>query len=113
MQTLLQISNSTGYVSFQNTSAGSYTFKIVRSGYPQTNETLDYSGQPLILTIPLTVNIDSNTHTNNLTAIIVAVIITSAVTAIVVYVLLVKRRKPPNMKNLQQLKKQMESKKKY
>jgi hypothetical protein len=112
VQTLVQISNSTGYVSFQNTSAGSYTFKIIREGYPQTNETLDYNGQPLTLSIPLTANIDNNPHVNDST-VIVAVIIAAAVATVVVYVLLVKRRKSPNTKNLQQLRKQMESKKKY
>jgi hypothetical protein len=112
VQTLLQISNSTGYVSFQNASAGIYTFKIIRQGYPQTNETLDYDGQPLTLSIPLTANIDNNPHANN-SPVIVAGIIAATVAAVVVYLLLVKRRKSPNTKNLQQLKKQMENKKKY
>ena len=111
-QTLLQVSNATGYVSFQNATAGSYTFKITRLGYPETNETLDYNGQPLTLSIPLTANTDSNPNANNPIVIVVVIIVAIAITAIV-SLILVKRRKAPNMKNLQALKKQYDSKKKF
>jgi hypothetical protein len=111
-QTLLQISNATGYVSFQNAPAGSYTFKIIKQGYPETNETLDYSGQPLTLSIPLTATTESTQNNNNL-IVIGAIIIIAVAVAAVVTVLLVKRRKTPNIKNLQELKKQMNNNKKF
>ena len=111
-QTLLEISNATGYVSFQNATAGSYTFKIIKQGYPDTNETLDYNGQPLTLTVPLTANIESNPNANNL-IIIVAVIIVAVAIVAVVSVLMLKRGKAPNIKKLQDLKKQMDSNNKY
>jgi hypothetical protein len=111
-QTLLQISNATGYVSFQNTPTGSYTFKIIKQGYPETNETLDYSGQPLTLSIPLTANTESNPNSNTL-IVIGAVIIIAVALAAVVIVLLVKRRKTPNIRNLQELRKQMNNNKKF
>ncbi len=110
--TLLQISNETGYVSFQNASAGSYTFKIISQGYPETNQILDYNGQPLTLTIPLTAKTDSNQDANN-PIVVVVVIIVVVVAAAIVSVLLLKRRNSPNIKNLQELKKQMENKKKF
>ncbi len=112
IQTLLQVSNATGYVSFENATAGSYTFKIIKQGYPETNETLEYNGQPLTLSIPLTANTESNPNANNLIAIIAVIIVSVAVVA-VVSLLLVKRRKSSNTKNLQDLKKQMQSKKKF
>jgi hypothetical protein len=111
-QTLLQIANTTGYVSFQNATAGNYTFKIIKQGYPNFNETLAYNGQPLTLAIPLTSNTDSNPNANNIIAIVAVIIIAVAVAALVA-VLLVKRRKSPNIKKLQELKKQMDSKKKF
>ena len=111
-QTLLQISNTTGYVSFQNATAGNYTFKIIKQGYPDFNETLAYNRQPLTLVIPLTSNTDSNSNANNIIAIVAVIIIAVAVAAVVA-VLLVKRRKSPNIKNLQELKNQMDSKKKF
>jgi hypothetical protein len=111
-QTLLQISNTTGYVSFQNATAGNYTFKIIKHGYPDFNETLAYNGQPLTLAIPLTSNTDSNPNANNIIAIVAVIIIAVAVAAVVA-VLLVKRRKSPSIKNLQELKKQMDSKNKF
>lgn len=89
-----------------------YTFKIIKQGFPETNETLDYNGQPLTLSIPLTANIDSNPNSNNVIVIVAVIIIAVAVVA-VVFVLLVKRKKAPNIKNLQQLKKQMDNKNKF
>jgi hypothetical protein len=111
-QTLLQVSNATGYVSFQNAPAGSYTFKIIKQGYPETNETLDYTGQPLTLSIPLIANTESNPNASNL-IVIVAVIIVAVALVAVVFVLLLKRKKAPNIKNLQELKNQMNSKNKF
>ncbi len=111
-QTLLQISNATGYVSFENATAGIYTFKIIKQGYLETNETLDYNGQPLTLTIPLAANTVSNPNANNLIVVVAVIIVASAVVA-VVFVLLVKRRKSANTKNLQKLRKQMGSQNKY
>ncbi len=82
IQTLLQVSNATGYVSFENATAGSYTFKIIKQGYPETNETLEYNGQPLTLTIPLTANTESNPNANNLMAIVAVIIVSVAVVAV-------------------------------
>ena len=112
-QTLTEITNATGYVTFQNAAAGTYTFKIIKEGYPQTNETLDYNGQPLTLNIPLTANTNTELNSGNNLVVIVAVIVGAAAVGVVAVLLLTKRRKSPNIKNLQQLKKQMESKKKF
>ncbi len=111
-QTLLQISNATGYVSFQNAPAGSYTFKIIKQGYPETNETLNYDGHPLTLNIPLAANTENTPNDNTLIVVVVVTIVVVAV-LVVVFVLFVKGKNTSNTKNLQQLKKQMNSSKNF
>ena len=113
MLTLTEVTNATGYVAFQNATAGTYIFKIIKEGYPQTKETLDYNGQPLTLSIPLTNNTNTEVNSSNNLLVIVAVIVAAAAVGVVAVMLLTKRRKSPNIKNLQQLKKQMESTKKF
>jgi len=111
MSTLLEISNATGYVTFENATSGSYTFSIVKEGYPTQNETIpDYNAQPLTLTIALAGTATNATNSSNSLIIIIAVIVTFAVAAVIVGVFTVKRKQSPNLKKLQELKKQMKSK---
>jgi hypothetical protein len=116
MPTLLQVTNGTGYVKFENTTAGTYAFKIIKQGYSQLNETFVYTGQPLTLTIPMA-STDNSTDNNPLNNTNLIAIVAITVVAIVVVVLAVlflgKRRKSPNTKDLQDLKKQMENKNKF
>ena len=117
MPTMLQVTNGTGYVKFDNATAGTYTFKIIKQGYSQLNETFTYSGQPLTLTVPLTTSDssgDSSLLSSNTTLNVIVATIIVAIILVVVYVLFIgKRRKSPNTKNLQDLKKQMENKNKF
>ena len=78
MPTLSEITNATGYVTFQNATAGLYTFKIIKEGYLQMNQTINYTAQPL-LTITL---YKSNAKSNNsgtplitLTVVIIVIVI--------------------------------------
>ena len=105
MSTLFDITNATGYVTFKNATAGSYTFSIVKEGYPTQNETFDYNAQPLTLNISLMGSTADETNSGNTLIIIVAVIVTAAVAAVIVSLLIVKRRQSPNVKKLQELKK--------
>lgn len=110
MSTLFEISNATGYVAFKNATAGTYTFTIVKEGYPTQNETLDYNAQPLTLNIAITGSSDNSNNSHNALIIIVVVIITAVIAAIVIFLFAVKRKQSPNVKKLQELKKQMNPK---
>jgi hypothetical protein len=113
-QPLLQVSNATGYVSFQNLEVGNYTFKIVKAGFSLLNETMSYDGQPITLSIPL-VSTDESINKNSSfinQIVILAIIIASVATVIATILLFSRRRKSGNVKNLIELKKQMAAKKK-
>jgi hypothetical protein len=112
-QPLLQVSNTTGYVTFQNLIAGNYTFRIIKSGFSALNETLPYDGQPLRLTVPLVAASKNNNGDLGFANQIVtlAVIIALVAVSVVLVLLLTRRRKSGNVKNLIALKKQMDSKK--
>jgi len=107
MSTLFEISNASGYVTFKNATAGSYTFTIVKEGYPTQNETLDYNAQPLTLNIAVSATSGNGNNSDNSLIIIVAVIVTGAVAAVIIYLFVIKRKQSPNVKKLQELKKQM------
>jgi hypothetical protein len=116
MPTLLQITNGTGHVMFENATAGTYTFKIIKQGYTQLNETFTYNGQPLALSVPLTTSnnsAESSPLTNTTLIAIVAIVIAVMVVLAVAFLLFGKRKKSPNTKDLQELKKQMENKNKF
>jgi hypothetical protein len=112
MQSLFDVTNATGYVDFQNVTAGSYTFNIIKQGYPQSNQTIDYNGYPLILTLKLSTNNTNsgNQNSNNL-IIIVSIAATAIVIALISSLYLLRRKKSPNLKKLQEMQKQ--SKYKY
>jgi hypothetical protein len=107
---LSEISNATGYVTFQNATAGTYTFSIVKLGYPTQNETVDYNALPLTLNIALTGTASNVSNSGNALVVIVVVVVIVAVVAVVVGFFIKKRVVSPNVKKLQQLKKQMKPK---
>ncbi len=112
MQTLTQITNGTGYVKFENTTAGTYTFKIIRAGYSDLNETVAFNGQPLTLTVPMTISgngVNSSPISSTILIVIVVVVVVAIVALVVSVLFIGKRRKSPNKKNLQDLKEQMEN----
>ena len=111
MPTLFEITNATGYVTFKNSTAGSYTFKIIKQGYSQMNETIDYNGLPLTLTIPLlNGSTDSNNLGGNELIIIISFIVAAVTVTLVSSLYIARRKKSPNIKKLQELKKQMKYK---
>jgi hypothetical protein len=112
MAALTDITNETGYVTFQNATAGSYVFKIIRDGYAQLNETVTYDGgQPLALHVPLVGSDVSSKTSNNNDLVIISVVIAAVIIAIVSSILLIKRKTSPNVQKLKELKKQMNYKK--
>jgi hypothetical protein len=78
MGTLVQLTNATGYVTFQNVTAGSYTFKLVKQGYPTTNETIDYPGQPTTININLVTG-QMTTLTNGTSIMLILIIVVAAI----------------------------------
>ena len=110
MPTLTDVTNATGYVTFQNATAGSYTFKIIREGYAQMNETINYNGQPLALSIALSNNNANSKNSGKSLIIIVVVAVAAVAVAVISSLYMMRRRKSPNVKNLQLLQKEMKSK---
>ena len=111
MPTLTQSTNATGYVTFQKATAGSYTFHISKEGYPEMNETIPYNATPLILTVNLSDNSNTaSTDPSNTLVIIVSVAIVVAAVSVISTLFIVQRKKSPNVKKLQEMKKQMKSK---
>ena len=110
INSLLDLSNATGYVTFNNLTAGTYSFKAVKDEHIQANETIDFDGKPLTLTITLTDNILTSNVSGNTSIIIIFVIIAAASISIVSFMLLLKRKKSPNIRNLQELQKQLKNK---
>ena len=107
MRALSGITNATGYVTFKDAIAGLYTFNIIKEGYMPINQTINFKGQPMSLTIILS----SNTAQADYTLIvIIAIISTAIVIAAISTVLLIRRRKAARFKALKELQKQMKNK---
>lgn len=110
IQSLFDVTNATGYVNFQNVTAGVYSFKIIKEGYLEMNQTIDYNGQPLVLTIALS---NSNANSNDSTIsliVIVAIAATVIVIAVVSSLYIVRHKKSPNIKKLKEMQKQLKNK---
>jgi cobalamin biosynthesis Mg chelatase CobN len=110
-QTLIDVTNATGYVTFHNVTTGSYTFKIVKEGFATQNETLPYDGQPLSLSIELSGG-SSGSGSSSL-IIIVAIIVVAIVAAALGGLYFMRRKKSPNVKKLKDLQKQMKPQYQY
>jgi len=107
--TLIEVTNATGYVTFQIAVAGSYTFKIVKNGFIPQNETIEYDGRPLP---PLTITLTSsnpNDPGNNL-FIIVSIIVVAVAFGVIGSLYLIRQKKSPNVTKLKEVQKQMKSK---
>jgi hypothetical protein len=106
---LFDITNATGYVTFQNVSKGSYTLNITKQGYKPNAANIDFTGQSLIL--PLTLLSANSTATGDNTLLIVLiVIIIIVISASLLTVLLIRRRNDARIRKLQELQKQLKQK---
>jgi hypothetical protein len=88
MDTLIGVTNETGYAIFDNATQGSYTFSIVKEGIDQVNKTINFKGQPLTY---IAVSGGTAPSTDN-TLPIVVVIIVAVVIAVIFGVFVIKRR---------------------
>ena len=105
--TLFDITNATGYVTFKNATAGSYIFSIIKQGYAPMNATIDFTGQPMALTLTL---LGGNTQADYTLIIIISIMVTAIVIAAISALFLIRHRKAARFKALQQLQKQMKNK---
>jgi hypothetical protein len=84
METLTDVTNSTGYVSFPNAIEGTYTINVNKQGYEPMNQTFTFRTTMPALTLSLTKNGDSQSPMNPmviwliLIAVIVIVVIAAA-----------------------------------
>jgi hypothetical protein len=59
INSIVGVTNSTGFVTFQNIPIGSYTFRISKDDYIQMDEVINLEGQPLALSITLQTSINA------------------------------------------------------
>jgi uncharacterized membrane protein len=104
MSTLFDLTNSTGYVSFKNLLVGSYTFRILKDGFIEMNQTINFKGTPMTLTVTLDDGgaIDSQTLMTVAVIIIVAVVI-----ALAAGLYFIRMRRTAKVRKLQQLQKHL------
>jgi hypothetical protein len=110
MRSLSDVTNATGYVNFQNVTAGLYTFKIIKIGYPDMNQTIDYNGQPLALTIALANNSTTSNVSDSNLIVIIAITATIIIIALASSLYIVRHKKGANIKKLQEMQKQLKNK---
>lgn len=104
---LTDLTNATGYVTFNNLLAGPYSFKMIKEGYADFNETLTLKRQPLALTVTM---IDSNNVDAQTLFLISGIVIIAVVVALVSGLLIVRRRRSAKIRKLQDLQKQLKYK---
>jgi hypothetical protein len=111
VSTLIEVTNATGYATFQNAPAGSYTFKISKLGYPEMNETISYNAQPLTRTVNLSDStVKSSSNSSSTIIVIVSVVVAAVAVAVITSLFMLRGKKSPNTKKLQELQKQMKPK---
>jgi len=104
MGPLLDLTNSTGYVSFRNLLVGTYTFRILKDGFVEMNQTVNFKGSPMTLTV--TLDDGGAIDTQTLTTVAIIVII-GVVIAIVAGLYFVRMRRTAKVKKLQLLQKHL------
>jgi hypothetical protein len=105
--TLTDLTNATGYVTFNNLLAGSYSFKLIKDGYADFNETLTLKGQPLALTVTM---LNSSTLDTQTLALIAVIVVVATVVALASGMLIIRRRRSAKIRKLQDLQKQVKYK---
>ncbi len=95
-QNLTGVTNSTGYITFTNVTAGQYSFNISKDGYESMSAPINFKGQSIKTALALSV--ESVTSNNGDSSILIIIVIIVVVVVVLVVVLLLKRRKPESNK---------------
>jgi cell division septation protein DedD len=92
-KTLAAVTNSSGYVSFQDLKEGSYTFKVVKEGFLQTSRTVTYPSSQPTYTLYLSDGAASvsNSEANGFPVLIVVAVV-AVVVGVIAAVVFVRRR---------------------
>jgi hypothetical protein len=92
------VSDSSGYVIFQDMKNGSYTFQVTKDGFAMLEQSIDFKGVGMAMTLAL--GTGGQSGDNTLLYIIIAVVV--AIVLVIVGIV-VKRRKPAKSNKLQPL----------
>ena len=95
-QNLTGVTNSTGYITFTNLTAGQYSFNISKDGYESMSAPINFKGQSI--TTALALSVESVTSNNGDSSMLIIIVIIVVVVVVLVVVLLLKRRKPESNK---------------
>ncbi len=90
VKSLSGFTNATGYVRFNNVTAGMYTFTVVKEGYEEMTQTINFKGQPMTRTFLLSPVPDN-------TPLILFAVVIVLVIAVISGVVIIKRRKSASM----------------
>ncbi|MGO8805348.1 MAG: carboxypeptidase-like regulatory domain-containing protein [Candidatus Bathyarchaeia archaeon] len=93
VQTLSGTTNATGYIVFQNATAGNYTFSVSAKGYYQTITHVDLKNQPSAATLTLATDAASQTSHGGFPFSTILIVVVIAVVAMVAVFVMLKRRK--------------------
>jgi hypothetical protein len=105
---LMDITNSTGYVTFNNVTAGSYTFEFEKDGYPTTNATLNFPGKTM--TMPINLIGGSITQANGFSiTLIILIVVVIAICCVTVF-FFIKSGSQTRAKKIRELQKQLNTK---
>ena len=108
---LFGTTNTTGYVTFEDTLQGSYTFNITAAGYRAMDPPISLTSQ--VFTLPLNLLDDGATQDgtdNTLLIVAIVVVIVAVVISVVVFLLLKKRKGNSRVQKLQELQKKLKQK---
>jgi hypothetical protein len=105
---LVAVTNSTGYVTFNNVTAGSYTFTFEKDGYPTTNATIDFAGQTM--TMPINLIGGNITAANGLSITLIILIVVVIAVCCVTLFLFIQRGSQTRAKKIRELQKQLNGK---
>jgi hypothetical protein len=95
MGTIAGTTNATGHVTFADAQYGTYTLKIIKTGYLVTNQTINFTGQTTVPTMFISKDPSSTPDSSPLLLYIAIIIVIVAVSIVVVVVVIRKRRKIP------------------
>ena len=97
MKTITGTTNQTGYVTFTNAIQGSYTMKILKTGYLPANQTINFTGQTVAPTLFISRS-SADGSDSNLLLIAISIVAVVVIVVTIVFVIMVRRKKAARFK---------------
>ena len=112
VNTLLDFTNSTGYVTFADLAPGSYSFNIAQNGYASQNETLTVNTQPISLTIILNSKTSAalNANSGDTIPIVIVIVVVALALSLVSGLYMISLRRSSKIRKLQDLQQEFQDK---